>query len=75
LLLRYPHAVRSAPVQNADALFVQADKAIAAQEIPAARTDYEAGMQQLVATPWGIGDKGFDTKQYTLERYATTLHS
>jgi TonB family protein len=65
----------SAPVQSADALFMKADTAIAAHDVPSARIDYESGMQQLAATPWFVGDKSCDPPHYTLERYVTTLHS
>lgn len=65
----------SAPVHNADALFTQADTAIASRDIASARNAYETGMQQLSSAPWFIEDKGCEPPRYTLERFVATLHS
>lgn len=65
----------AATVLAADKLFAAADTAVTNHDTSAAKAAYDAGMQQLAATPWFIETKACDPPQYTFERYVVTLHS
>jgi TonB family protein len=65
----------AATLLNADRQFAAAQAALANRDSTAAKTAYNAGMQQLGATPWFIATKACDPPQYTLDRYTVSLHS